>query len=179
MLGIDVEGDSVGHKRLEELLLLFPKELAHSKTGLRRLAHAQSEQQNYDAALQTLQRVVGLGAEAWDYTSMARAHRSARRPAQALAAADQAVKLDAEYADAHFERACALAQLGRMREAVVALKRALELDPELGESLDSNDRKLVESLPDFKKLLEEKSAEDESPATQRSGKTGEQRAPQN
>lgn len=177
LLGIDVEGDREGHSRLEELLLAFRKELAQSRHGLRRLAHAQAEQQKYDAALQTLQRVVTLGAEVWDYTLIARTNRFARRPALALGAADQAVKLDGEYAEAHFERACALAQLGRMPEAIVALERALELDPELGESLDSNDWKLVESLPEFKKRLEEKSAE-EGDAPQKE-KTGDVSAPRN
>ena len=129
--------------------------------------------------MQTLQRVVSLGPEARDYTSIARANRSANRPAQALGAADQAIKLNGEYSEAHFERACALARLGRMREAVASLKRALELDPELGESLDSNDRKLVDSLPEFKKLFEEKSAEGEAPATQQIEKSGDSPTPQN
>jgi tetratricopeptide (TPR) repeat protein len=165
-IGIDVENDRAGHRRLEELLLIFPKELAGSKAGLRRLAHAQSEQQKYDASLQTLERVVALGAEAEDHVRIAITNRNARRFAPALKAADQAVKLRSEYGEAHFERACALAQLGRLPEAMAALKRALELDEELAENLGEPDLKALAVLPEFKKLLEEKGAEEVGPGSE-------------
>lgn len=172
VLGIDAENDRAGHARLEELLLLFPEKLAGSKAGLRRLAHAQFEQEKYDASLQTMQRVLALGEEAFDQALIAHTNRKARRFTPALKAADQAIKLASEYGEAYFERACALAQLGRLPEALTALKRALELDEELVESLDDKDLKALAALPEFKKLLEEKRAEAESPpAEQKPAKT--------
>ncbi|HEX8772895.1 MAG TPA: transglutaminase domain-containing protein [Pyrinomonadaceae bacterium] len=162
-LGIAAYKDKPGHARLEELLMVFPGELARSKVGLRRLAHAQAEQEKYDAALQTMQRVLALGLEVYDHVQIARTNRSARRFAPALKAADEAVKVASEYGEAHFERACALAQLGRLPEALAALKRALELDEDLGESLDDEDLKALAALPEFRKLLEEKKAEDVGP----------------
>jgi transglutaminase-like putative cysteine protease/tetratricopeptide (TPR) repeat protein len=161
VLGIDVENDKAGHRRLEELLQGFPKELAGSRAGLRRLAHAQSEQEKYDAALQTLQRVLTLGAEADDYVRIAHTNRSARRFAPALTATDDAIKLESDNAGAYFERACALAQLGRLPEALTALKRALELDADESENLEDNDLKVLGQLPEFKKLLEANRSEDE------------------
>jgi transglutaminase-like putative cysteine protease/Flp pilus assembly protein TadD len=176
-LGIDVDKDKPGHARLEELLLIFPRELAGSKAGLRRLAHAQAEQDKYDAALQTMQRVLALGVEAYDQAQIARMNRSARRFAPALKAADAAIKLESDYADAYFERACALAQLGRLPEAMTALKRALELDEDFRESLDNEDLKALAALPEFKKLLEEKKAEDVGPTAEQKPVTNAAPAP--
>lgn len=49
-------------------------------------------------------------------------------PVEALAALDQAVKIDDRHATAHFRRGQALAQLGRYDEAKVALVRAMDED---------------------------------------------------
>jgi tetratricopeptide (TPR) repeat protein len=49
-------------------------------------------------------------------------------PVEALAALDQAVKIDDRHATAHFRRGHALAQLGRYDEAKVALVRAMDED---------------------------------------------------
>jgi len=50
---------------------------------------------------------------------------------QALAAFDVALRLDPNSARAHRGRGCALTELGRYREAVTALHRALELDSQI------------------------------------------------
>src|SRR5581483_2938005 len=55
---------------------------------------------------------------------------------QSLAAADQAAKLNPEYAGAHFERACNLARLNRRKEAVKALEKAVQLDSDYQELLE-------------------------------------------
>lgn len=51
-----------------------------------------------------------------------------RAPAEALAALDEAVKIDDRHATAHFQRGHALVQLGRYDEAKVALVRAMDED---------------------------------------------------
>merc|ERR1712057_105379 len=48
---------------------------------------------------------------------------------QALAAADKALVLNPEFAKSHFRRGVALAGLEREEEAIVSLRRAVELDP--------------------------------------------------
>jgi Flp pilus assembly protein TadD len=72
----------------------------------------------------------------------------------ALKSAQQAISMDAEYSEAHYQRACALARLGRTKEAMAALEKAVELDPDQSEYIaDEKDLKPLASLPAFKKLL--------------------------
>ena len=169
-LDIAAEGDKEGHRRLEELLLSFPKEVGGSKGGLRRLAHAQSEQGKDDAAMQTIGRVVALGPEASDYIWIAQMSRAARRFPAALNAADQALKLDKENADAFFERACALAQLGSKKEALAALKKAIELDPDLRDRLEETDLKPLASMLEFAALLKERAEQKDEAEESQPGK---------
>ncbi|HEY6189253.1 MAG TPA: hypothetical protein VIW80_16490 [Pyrinomonadaceae bacterium] len=56
---------------------------------------------------------------------------------------------------------------GRLPEALAALKRALELDEELAENLAEPDLKALAALPEFKKLLEERGAEEVGPSRER------------
>jgi tetratricopeptide (TPR) repeat protein len=148
-------------QRLEELLLSFPKELSASIDGLRGLSEAQRAQQKYDAAIKTLQKVMALDSAGGDQVTIASIHREAKRYSHALIAADQAIKQDRENAGAHYERACALAQLRRQREALVALRKALELDADYAyEIADEPDLQPLTGLPDFKALL----PKDEEPA---------------
>src|SRR5207244_270013 len=121
-----------------------------SKDGLRRLSQLQNLQENFEVALKTRERVLELGPEADDYVWIANLHRSLRRFDRALEAADQAIKLEEENSEAHFERGCALAQLGRKQEALTAIKRAVELDPDT--DLTEDDLKPLSKLPEFKTL---------------------------
>jgi len=71
-----------------------------------------------------------------------------------LKAAEQALQLDDENADAHYNRACALARLRRTKEAMEALQKAVDLDPDIVDGLsDEPDLKALASLPEFKKLM--------------------------
>lgn len=149
----DEQPDRARNRSLEELLLTFPKELSGSRAGWHWLATAQEYQGNYDAAIKSVQRAIAIEPAADDYTRIAGLHRTAQRYPQALAAADQALKLDAESAGAHFERACALARLNRKKEAIAALKKAVELDEEYQSELDDEDLKSLSGLPEFKALL--------------------------
>ncbi|HWC77555.1 MAG TPA: tetratricopeptide repeat protein, partial [Blastocatellia bacterium] len=61
--------------------------------------------------------------------------------------------------EAHFNRACALARLGRKTAALAALKQALELDEDLAETFtEEEDLKSLAAMPEFKKLAAEKKA---------------------
>lgn len=88
------------------------------------------------------------------HNAMSETYRTLRDWRAALQWADAAIKLSAEDADAHYNRACALARLGRAQEAIAALKRVIELDEEYAEYLaDEEDLKPLARLPQFKKLL--------------------------
>jgi tetratricopeptide (TPR) repeat protein len=85
---------------------------------------------------------------------MSRLHRKQSRFSAALKASDQAIKVDQEYSEGYYERACALARLGRLKEAMAALQKSVELDPDQsGYLADETDLKPLSSLPAFKKLL--------------------------
>jgi tetratricopeptide (TPR) repeat protein len=85
---------------------------------------------------------------------MATVHRKQSHWGAALKAADQAIKLDEEDCEAYYERACALARLKRLREAMTALEKSVDLDPDHLEWIpDEVDLKPLSSLPAFKKLL--------------------------
>ena len=92
----------------------------------------------------------------WDepYLVMAFLHRRQSHFAAALKAADQAIKLDDEDSDGYFERACALARLGRIKEAMSSLEKSIELFPDRAEWMATEkDLKPLANLPAFKKLL--------------------------
>ncbi len=158
----------------EEVLLSVPKELSASADGLRGLAEAQRVQQKYDAAIKTLQKVVVLQPDGGERVVIAAIYREAKRFAPALVAADQAIKRDQENAGAHYERACALAQLGRKREAITALKKTLELNEGYAYNLaEESDLKSLAALPEFKALLpkdEEQAESDAKPEQSKAAK---------
>ncbi len=88
---------------------------------------------------------------------MADGYRKLRNWTAALRTADTALKMDAEYSEGHFYRACALARLGRTNEALQALEKAVELDPDMLDMIEEEtDLKVLASKPAFKKLLSEK-----------------------
>jgi tetratricopeptide (TPR) repeat protein len=136
------------------LLLAFPKELEGSVTGLVLLAGVQEAQNKIGDAVKSMQRAIAIEPYASSYEYLSSLYRSQRRFTEALAAANEAVKLDEDSADAHFERACSLAQLGRKRESLAALKRMLELDPETVFDPDEPDLQPLAATPEFKAMKE-------------------------
>jgi len=109
----------------------------------------------YALAVPLLQTAMKLDEE-WDepYLVMAFIHRKQLRFVAALKAADQAIAIDEEDSDGHYERACALARLGRIKEAMSSLEKAVELLPErAGWMAAEKDLKPLANLPAFKKLL--------------------------
>jgi tetratricopeptide (TPR) repeat protein len=150
-------------KALEPLLLAFPKELERSVTGLVLLAGVQEAQNKIGDAIKSMQRAIAIEPYASSYEYLSSLYRSQRRFAEALGAANEAVKLDEDSADGHFERACSLAQLGRKREALAALKRMLEIDPEAVFDPDEPDLQPLAAMPEFK-AMKEKMKEMNAPA---------------
>ena len=72
----------------------------------------------------------------------------------ALIAADTSIKLNSESSDGYLNRACALARLGRIQDALNALEKAVELAPYLGSVIgEEADLKSLAATARFKKLL--------------------------
>jgi Tfp pilus assembly protein PilF len=109
-------------------------------------------------AMESFKKAAELKPDLTDaHTAISSAHRKLRNYRAALASAERAIKLDAEDGGAHYNRACALARLGRRAEAITALKRAIELDEYYGLDLEEEeDLKPLSSMPEFKKLVEGK-----------------------
>ena len=88
------------------------------------------------------------------FIALSGVYRSLSRWTLALDAADKAVGRDFENAAAHYERACSLARLGRTRDAITAIKRAVELGSYYGSFIaNEKDLKSLASHPEFKKLV--------------------------
>lgn len=88
------------------------------------------------------------------YVALAKLYRKQSRWPVALKAADQALALNANDHEAHFQRACALARLHRSTEAIAALTKSIELFDYIAKRLESEpDLKSLSTLPAFKKLL--------------------------
>jgi tetratricopeptide (TPR) repeat protein len=139
-------------KALESLLLAFPKELEGSVAGWALLAATQDAQNKTGEAIKSMQRAIAITPFATSYEYLSQLYRSQRRFTEALSAADRAIAMDESMADAYFERACSLAQLGRKREALAALKRTLELDPESVFDPDEPDLQPLATMPEFKAM---------------------------
>lgn len=152
-------------KALENLLLAFPKQLEGSAAGWILLAGAQDAQNKIGDAIKSMQRAIVIEPSPSSYEVLSRLYRSQRRFTEALNAANQAAKLEADSIDAHFERACSLAQLGRKREALAALKQMLEIDPETVFDPEEPDLQPLATMPEFK-AMKEKMKEATAPSTE-------------
>jgi Flp pilus assembly protein TadD len=95
------------------------------------------------------------------HVSLAALYRKQSRWPAALKAANTAIILNAEDSEAYYQKACVLARLGRIKEAMAALTKSVELDDSQVYYLkDEEDLKPLAGLPEFKKLL----PPDETPA---------------
>jgi tetratricopeptide (TPR) repeat protein len=150
----DVGFDLDYAKMLEDLLLAFPRELEGSRAGMVLLANAREAQNKTGEAIKAMQGAVAIDPEADDYEYLSDLYRQQQRFTEALNAANQALKLDGKSASAQFERACSLAQLGRKREALVALKQMMVLDPEIIFDPEEADLQPLANMPEFKSIKE-------------------------
>lgn len=139
----------------EALAASQPQRMAQSARANIMLARIRLSHERPREAVALLRKAATLNPKSSEpYEMLAEAYRGMRDWASALTAADRAIRLDPEDAYGHYERACALARLGRARAAMAALKRAVELDEDLTEALaEEEDLKPLANLPEFKKLL--------------------------
>jgi tetratricopeptide (TPR) repeat protein len=144
-------------KELEDLLLEFQPKVESSRSGLVLLAHAQEAQNKTVEAVKSMRRAVAIDARAEDIQYLSHLYRQLRRYTEALNGANQALKLDPQLAMAHFERACSLAQLGRKREALAALKLMMALDRDSLFDLNEPDLQPLLNMPEFRVLKEKMS----------------------
>ncbi|MBO0722482.1 MAG: hypothetical protein J2P41_16775, partial [Blastocatellia bacterium] len=139
---------------LENLLLSFSKEMEGSAIGWVLLAELQDAQKKNAAAIKSIQRSLAIEPSSESYVYLSMLLRSERRYAESLDAADRGLKLEEDDVAAHFERACALARLGRKDEALAALKRMLEIDADTYFDLEEPDLEPLAELPEFKAIKE-------------------------
>jgi tetratricopeptide (TPR) repeat protein len=139
----------------EGLAASQPQRMAQSAQANLNLARVRLDHDHPREALPLLKKAAALDRKSPDpYDLMAEVYRKLHEWAAALNAADTAIRLSNEDSEAHYERACALARLGRRNEALAALKRAIELSDDLANSLeDEEDLKPLATLAEFKKLL--------------------------
>ena len=174
----DEEGfDADSAKIREELLKAFPKEVGENQAALRLLASLQEAQNKTAEAIKSTLRSIAIEATTDDYESLSRLYRQQRRFTEALAAANNVLKLDDSATEIQFERACSLAQLGRKREAIVALKEAMESDLSQFFDLDEPDLKPLATMPEFK-AIKEKQKEALKPSEENPAGQGKPAKPQ-
>lgn len=101
-------------------------------------------------------------ANAYDHYNRASALREQRRFSEALVAYEQAIGLQADYAEAHNGRGIVLATLNRPAEAIAGFDRAIALRPDYAEAY--NNRGLV--LQELKRLDEALASFDKAVALQ-------------
>jgi tetratricopeptide (TPR) repeat protein len=140
---------------IEELARSQPQRMAKSPHANLYLGFARLDDGKNLLALTLLKRAATLKKD-WSvpYVAMARGYRSLRNWPAALSAADTAIRIEADYSDGYFHRACALARLGRIEEALRSLEKAVELDSDWFDSIgEEADLKVLAAKPAFKKLL--------------------------
>ena len=132
-----------------------PQRMKTSALANQALGSLYSDEEHYVEALPYLRAAVLLDKK-WStpHINLAYVHRQQRRWAAALKEAQQAIALDDEDGEAYYELACALARLSRIKEAMTALEKAIELYPDQADWIDIEaDLKPLAHLPAFKKLL--------------------------
>ncbi len=84
-----------------------------------------------------------------------------RRHDETRPAANAALGIDSKSAAAHYSMACALAQMNHKADAIIALKRAIELDDELAYGIsEEQDLKPLSRMPAFIKLVPKEEGEE-------------------
>jgi tetratricopeptide (TPR) repeat protein len=139
----------------EALAAAHPERIAASAAANLNLAYIRAQSDRAAEALPLLKRALALKKDYLEaHDAMADVYRKLRNWTAALAEADAALAIKADDSEAHYQRACALARLGRSKQAMAALKRAIELDEELADSISEEaDLQSLARLPEFKALI--------------------------
>ncbi len=140
---------------LERLALAFPDRVRNSSQASLYVGRAYLSVDRPNDAMPLIRRAIELQPDDADTRlALVEAFRVQKDWRQALATADEVLKSDAEVAGAHYERACALARLGRADEAMVALKRSVELDDDYAFGIaEDEDLSSLAGRADFKALI--------------------------
>ncbi len=148
--------DGVKLVDIQKLVDSEPRRMQSSMLANLAVANAYMRDEQTRAALPFINRAVQIEPRIpAPFIVLSTAYLKLSRFADAMKAADHAVSLDQDSADAHYQRARALARLGRTKQALLALEKVLELDPELVEGVESDPQmKSITSLPAFRKLLQ-------------------------
>ena len=144
-------------KSAEKLALSDPARLKTSYEANFTLATIYLDEGRYAEALRLSEVAAQLDKEAPDpYVLIAKVHRKQLRWTAAVKAAQQAISLDQDDSEGYYQLACALARLGRTKEALSALSKGVERDYEPLDWLETEpDLKALRSLPAFKKIIAE------------------------
>jgi Flp pilus assembly protein TadD len=144
-------------KLVEKFAASEPARMKSSALANLSLGRILTREERYSEAERLLNTAAQLDRKSADpHIALAILHRKQSRWSAALKSADLAEGLNAEDSEAHYQRACALARLGRIKDAMSALSKSVELDPDQAEYIaDEADLKSLASLPAFKKLLPE------------------------
>jgi tetratricopeptide (TPR) repeat protein len=140
---------------IEKLAASEPEQMAKSADANLYLAFSRDRAGRTQDAIAALKRAIAIKPDYGDaYGFLSECYRKLRNYREALVAADAAIKIDEEDPEAHFERACSLARLGRRQEALAALKRAIEYDEDYADEIaEEEDLKPLRTMVEFKKLL--------------------------
>lgn len=140
---------------VEELARLQSLKMEKSPLANLYLGYVLAENGKSLQALPLFKKAAALKAEwAEPYVALARGYRNLRNWTAALNATSSAIKIDPESSEAYLSRACVLARLGRIKEALESLGKAIELDPDVRDLVDDEaDLKVLASRREFKKLM--------------------------
>lgn len=143
---------------IEPLVKFAASEPARMKTSMLAnysLGYAYMEAERYVEAERVLITAAQIDKKSSDpHVLLAVVYRRQSRWAAALKAANQAISIGAEDSEAYYQKACALARLGRIKEAMAALTKSVELDPDQAYYIaEQEELKPLAGLPEFKKLL--------------------------
>jgi tetratricopeptide (TPR) repeat protein len=141
----------------ETIAANYPDRMARSANANLFLAQARIDNGHPAEALPLLQKAASLDKESTEpYDWIAEAYLQLHRWSAAISAANNAIKIEPKDAGAYYNRARALARLGRTAEALTSLKKAIELDEDYrGVLIEEEDLKSLAALPAFKKLVAE------------------------
>ena len=139
----------------DELARTQPLRMQKSSKANLYLAYSFLEDEKALPAIPLLKKAAALKKD-WSepYEALARGYRLLNNWSAALIAADTSIKLNSESSDGYLNRACALARLGRIQDALNALEKAVELAPYLSSLIEEEaDLKNLAATARFKKLL--------------------------
>ncbi len=154
----DMYKDANQSRHLHKLIKSLTEEIKPSALLYAILGETQSEDlQDHPEALKSFANAILLDPNRSDfYNGMGLAYYRLKLHQKALSMFEEAVQIDPTDATAKYNGACVLSQMGRVKDSLVALEEALNLNPQLAvHASGDSDFNPIRHLPDFKKILDE------------------------